>query len=273
MNVMDHEQADGEELPSRYVAGELEDSERGEFEAHLIECMSCLDGVEAAEGLRRGLLAATEADTVRIAVTRRRRERPSPRFVLALAAALACWLVPLVFLGMSASRKERELAAALSALEAERAARPAPAPSGQPVTATAEAGEAERLREENVRLAAALADARGPQVNVPVLLLSAVRAAPGDAAPARFAVDPGAAWVVLSLELEAEAGARGYTVAVADGRGRPVWKGSGARLREEALTVALPASLLPSGRYRATVSVEGGRGGQAAAYAFEVVRP
>ena len=269
MNAMDHEQAEGGELPSRYVAGELEEGERTEFEAHLIECHQCLDGVEAAEGLRLGLLASSAADTVRIAVTRRRREGPSPRFVMALAAALACWLVPLVFLALSASRKERELSTALAALEAERA-RPAPAASA----AAADSGEAARLRDENARLAAALAEARGPQVNLPVLLLSAVRSASDDGpAPARFALDPAAAWVVLSLEVEAETGVRAYTVAVADGRGQEVWKGGGLRLHDDTLTVALPGALLPPGRYRATVSADG-RGGRAGApYAFEVARP
>ena len=274
MNAMEHERAEGEERASRYVAGNLADDERDEFEAHLVDCLLCLEGVESAEGLRRGILAAAEADTVRIAVAARRTAAPrrSPRFVLALAAGVALWLVPLVFLGVAGTRKDRQLTQALQELAAARAARPVPTATAGAAPVAA-AGEAVHLREENARLAAALAEARAPQLNLPVLLLSAVRSAPGDAAPpARFTVDGAAAWVVLSFEVEAQDGARAYTVAVADARGKEIWKGSGIRLREEALTLALPAALLPPGRYRATAGPQGGRGGQSA-YAFEVARP
>lgn len=267
MSAMLHAHADDNELATRYVTGKLLESEVADFEAHLVECVACQDAVEMAEGLGLGLRAAAEADTAILPRATRRPSEPSWRRTLAVAAAVAGCAVPLVFLARAAVRSERgrataerELAAARAALSA-RVAQPA-----GPEAAAVLSG----LQRENERLSAELEEARRPQVNVPLLLLSAVRSAGGAAAPVPRAVLPaGARWVVLSLELEPDPAGSEYAASVLDARGRAVWTGSGLRLHNDALSIALPAALLPPGRYRVRVEPSRHPGHAAAVYDFE----
>jgi hypothetical protein len=46
---MDHEHAIAAQVPERYVFGELPRKERDEFEEHLADCSSCLQGVTTAQ--------------------------------------------------------------------------------------------------------------------------------------------------------------------------------------------------------------------------------
>lgn len=259
-----HAYADENDLPSRYVAGQVEPSERADFEAHLLECADCQDGVQAADGLMQGLRAATQADTlVMPRVARPSRPLPSRHWMLAMAAAVACWALPLVLLVRMSVQKDRQLAAAERTLAALRASRdPGVPPTDGPLS--------ERLQLENGRLVAELEQARRPQVNVPVLLLSAVRGAgPASGPLPRLVVPAGQAWAVLSLELEAEPGAGEYTAVLLDGQGRALWTGAGLRLRDDALSLALPTALLPPGRYRLRVSSSRPPARLAAFYDFE----
>jgi Putative zinc-finger len=236
MNRVDHADATAGEMAGRYVAGSLGQTDRVAFEAHLVECAECLDGVEEASGLRRGLLAAAEADTVQMAAVPRPGRAPlSPRFALALAAAVACWLVPLVFLAIAGSRKDGELAATRRELQVARTA--------------LEAG-------------------RRPLADVPVLR---VRPAQAAAPVPHLAVEAAAPWVVLIVELEPPPADGRYELALADDEGRPVWTGSGLRPRDGTLVVGLPSVLMPPGHYHLAASRDDGA--RVAASAFELNRP
>ena len=173
-------------------------------------------------------LAAAYADTVQM--PRPLRPRPSPRFIVAMTAAVACWLVPLVLLAVSGSRKDRQLASALSERDA---------------------------------LQAELGALRRSWPDLPVLLLGGARGA-----DARYAVDPRAPWVVLRVEPSAPGLA--YEAALFDGVERPVWAGRLRAGADGALSVALPGTLLPAGRYRLTATAPGAA---ASAVRFELVRP
>ena len=54
---MDHQTIEDSDLVEAYVTGRLADTERTEFETHLVDCPACLDRVEATQGLAAGLRA------------------------------------------------------------------------------------------------------------------------------------------------------------------------------------------------------------------------
>ena len=60
---MDHEQIERDQIIDRYLMGKLEPAVTTRFEEHYLHCQDCLDQLELAEKLQRGLkrVAATEA--------------------------------------------------------------------------------------------------------------------------------------------------------------------------------------------------------------------
>jgi hypothetical protein len=261
---MDHAYIDEHQLAERYLLGALPPAEAARFEEHSLACAECLDRLETAEKLRLGLravaahdVAAVAAEAVKLSLLARLvRSRLAP---FALLGLFLIAVLPAGLLWRQVGRLEGELAASR---EAQRGA-----PRSTPVDPRAAAAAAERAR-----LAAELEKARGPQVNVAVVPLSPQRSAPGGTPATRISLAPGTGWVVLSLDLGAVEQPR-YRATLTGPDGRTLWQGADLRPdAQDALTVALPATLLPGGDF--TVRVEGlpGRGGPVAVaeYSFRV---
>jgi hypothetical protein len=262
---MDHAYIDEHQLAERYLLGLLPPAEAARFEEHSLACAECLDRLETAEKLRLGLRAVAARDVAAVAVAaeavklsllaRIVRSRLAP---FALLGLFLVAVLPAGFLWRQVGRLEGELAASRAAQRG--------APRSAPVDPSAVA--------ERERLAAELAAARAPQVNVAVVPLSPQRSAPGGAPATRIALAPGTGWVVLSLDLGAVEQPR-YRATLSGPDGRTLWQGADLRPdAQDALTVALPAALLPGGDF--TVRVEGlpvhGGAVPAGDYSFRVGR-
>ena len=94
---MDHTTIEEENVVERYVAGKLEPEDVARFEEHYLDCAACIDAVEDAERLHRGLGRIAAQETVealaarRIALLAWSRSRWAP---LAMAALVVLALLP-----------------------------------------------------------------------------------------------------------------------------------------------------------------------------------
>lgn len=208
----------------RYVTGRLEASELARFEAHLVDCPTCLDRVDAAARLGAALRHGADAPSP---------FRAPPRWahrvgrwasgglaVAAVALVVGSWVI-----AQRARRTESELSARLAdterqlaqaRLEADRARVPLPSPPP-------------------ARIA-----------RVPVLVLLATR---GPDAPLLRLPEP-AQPVVLSVEREDPPHFPLYRATLRTRAGTTVWQDTVAPGSREAVFIALESSLLPPGEYR-----------------------
>ncbi|HYU33325.1 MAG TPA: hypothetical protein VEW48_14305 [Thermoanaerobaculia bacterium] len=262
---MDHTYIEENDVIRRYLADRLSGDERSRFEAHYVDCTECLEQLELEEGFREGfreVAAAGAARTIERGLFLRLLLSRTGRALLAAALAIVVAL-PAGLLLM----RNRDLGRRLAAAEAERA-RPAAPPRSSPEPPGIP--DAQKVRWERDQLASALeqerrdraaaeerlARAEAPRVNLPVFVLAAVRGgSDGSEDLNRLALAPGEDWVVLSVELALVEHAT-YRATLRTAAGKPVWSGDGLRPDErDTLTLALPSSLLPSGRY--SLDVEG----------------
>jgi len=276
---VDHAEIDAQQIVERFLAGRLAPAEAAQFEEHSLACSECLDRLEAADALRRSLKAVV-AEEVATAVVgasllaRISRSRAAP---WALGFLFLAAFLPSIYWARESGRLDAELATATAEnaanrANAARANRPAqsatpPSNSGEtPETseiaalrAQIAAGEkqAEADRREREKLAAELAQAQSPRINLAVVPLSPERSAPTSGTPpsTRLALAPGTEWVVLALELDAS-DHPSYRATLAGPDGATLWSGSGLRPDAQGtLHVALPAALLPTGDL--TLRIEG----------------
>ncbi len=259
---MEHAQFDKSDTAERYVAGRLSVEERAGFEAHLIDCSSCLDRIEAAEALRAGLARVAGREQPRLLPFRMSwRSRP-PAIALALAASVVLLLGVSVVLSMAARRAER-------ALEAERAAAARTAHRLGDVEQKLGAAEAEVRQEREARsaLEGQLARERRPQLQVPVFALIATRGEEREA----LRLPPVPQWVIVSLERESPPRFDRYRVTLLSSDGKQLWQGELQPTSREQLALGLHSSLLPPGAY--VVQLDGiGRGGTLMRVARHTIR-
>ncbi|MCP3963061.1 MAG: hypothetical protein GY719_34920 [bacterium] len=91
---MNHQELENDLVIDRYLTGRLPPEQEARFEQHYLGCGQCLDQLEAAEGLRRGLHRAVAQDIVEIAVAQRvgwlsRLARSPGASIVAVAAIIA----------------------------------------------------------------------------------------------------------------------------------------------------------------------------------------
>lgn len=262
MTPMNHAHVEEHHLVDGYLAGRLSESERDAFEAHYFDCAACLEQLEAADGLRAGMLQAAAEDVAKpIAAVRARLgllaalaawSRRSPRLRSALAGALLLLvaLLPALWLAGRNRSLERQLSAASAAAERQRSAAAARLPGPE--------------------------QALGPQVNVPLFLLAAVRGAEApDREPVnRLPLSSSTRAVILAAQLAAiEYPA--YRAALTTASGREVWQAAGLHPdSRDTLVLLLPSAMLQPGDYRLTIEgmKDGGPSFAVAAYPFRVVR-
>ncbi len=214
---MKHPEIDEEAVVDRYVAGKLSAAECERFEAHFLNCPACIQGIEDAERLQRGLsLAAAEDVVARQTILSVAWHAVRSRTGLAMAAAmLVMGLIPASFLWQRAGRLGADLDAARRAL----------------------------------------AEERRPRLNTPILALVATRAGEQPLQQISLRTEP--EWIVLAVELGDTARPRyEVSLTAADGTVitespdlEPSFRGT--------VTVSLHSSLLPAGDYRLRVASDG----------------
>lgn len=294
MTAMDHAYAEAHGLVDDYLADRLSESERDAFEAHYFDCAACLAELEAASEFRTGLRQAAVEDAVRVqaaelahAVDLARANHPShaahashaanratARGLFAILALLST-RQRLALMGLVLAVLALPLALLLArdrALGSQLAAARAGATAGERRLAT----ELARERQARTAAEASAATAAGPRVNVPVFLLAAVRGGAGSDAPVvRLPLAGGSGPVVLTVELAA-ADHPSYRAVLYSAGDRVLWQGDSLHPdARDSLTVALPETMLPLGRYRLSITAAGGDGRSipVGEYPFEVVRP
>ena len=261
MSPMDHSYAEEHGLVEDYLADRLSESERSEFEAHYFDCALCLEQLEAAEdfgeGMRQVVLEEISEIAPRLGLFAALAHL-SRRGRLALAALLLFLAIfPLGLLVLRDRQLEARLAAART---------PEPDPRVERLQA-----ELRDLRERAARPAVS----GGPQVNVPIFLLAAVRSAGEGREPVnRLPLASATGSVILTVEL-ATVDAPTYRATLQGPGGKEIWRTDGLRPDgRDALTLLLPASMLPPGDYRLTLEgTKDGRTFPAGLYPFRVTSP
>lgn len=246
---MNHQGIEDDDRLEAYVTGRMEQDERAELEAHLVDCPVCLGRVEAAQGLLRGIhalgdeLAGPEQPA---------RSRWIRRAAIAFAA-LAAVAVAILWGGARERRLER-------ALEVERAA-----------GATA--------RQELAALAARLSAAESarapdrpavPAGRVPVLSLITTR---GTDVPT-LALPPSGTPVVLLVERESPPRFGRYRVTLQGPGNDRVLQAELAPSSRDVVAVGLDPAVLGPGLHLLTLEGLPERGGTAPVgrHRFQVVR-
>jgi putative zinc finger protein len=282
---VNHTYAEEHDLVEAYLAGRLSESERDAFEAHYFACETCLEQLETASDFREGMREVGAEDAARAAaagarlgvlgglalLSRGRR--------LALGGALLLLVaLPLGFLLARNRGLERRLSAAQAAQAAGAEQRIADLEDRLRGLERSAAGDRRRLADElaKERQARAAAEKGGPQVNVPIFMLAAVRS--GDTAGRepvnQIPLSSTDGSIILDLEL-ATVDFPSYRASLHAADGREIWQGRGLRPdSRDALVIVLPSGMLSPGVYELTIEGAGdaGRWVAVAAYPFRVVR-
>jgi anti-sigma factor RsiW len=275
---MDHAYAEEHGLVEAYLKDRLSEAEREAFEAHYFACDACMEQLETASDFREGMLQVAAEDTARATAAVRVR--------LGLLASLALLsrgrrlaliggllLLAALPLGLLVANRglQRQLAAARAGSEQRLASLEAQLRTLQ----ASDTRNRQRLEEELAK--ERQAPAAGPQVNLPIFMLAAVRS--GDDAGRepvnRVPLAATTPAVLFNLELAAIE-YPSYHASLRNESGKEIWQAGNLRPdSRDALVILLPSSMLPPGVYQ--LAIEGVKGGgqavAVAAYPFRVVAP
>jgi hypothetical protein len=276
---MDHAYIESHGLVELYHQGALPADEEARFEEHFVDCPQCMEQLELARGLQRGLRSVAAEDAARAAVAAglfawlARRGRLA-QWGMALAALLLAAGLPAFWLRAGSQGERREWGARL---EAQRR-------TGQELDRKLGESEARRTVERQAleaRLAAAKPPAPPPGaagplvkplVNTPVFLLAALR---GEDAKTPV-VDLAKAGDALALAVDVGQDLRfaTYRATITKADGGKVFERAGLKPNAlEALMVTFPAAFFAPGEYR--LRVEGvkpdGSAAEVGGYPFRVV--
>lgn len=212
-----HAALDAEQVVERYLLGRLDDEEARRFERHYLDCPTCLERLEANEGLIEGMRQAASEDALRQAVSWSLAAfltRLGPWRPIALAAALLLVLVPAGWLGWRAVRLGAEV---------------------------------EGLRER-------LAAIDTPRVDPWMISLATERGSAGDGESSRELRRPDEErLIVLTLELGLEPGAR-YGLELEGAEGQALWRSDLRADPAGQLVLALSSEFLPLGELALVVT-------------------
>jgi len=62
---MDHDRIEREHIPARYVMNQLTDADAASFEAHYLDCPTCLERLEIERAIHRGVLGLDDTERAR----------------------------------------------------------------------------------------------------------------------------------------------------------------------------------------------------------------
>ncbi len=277
--AFDHAYAEEQGLVDLYLAERLSAAERTAFEAHYFACPACLEQLEAAAELRQGMLDFAVEDSLRrhasgvlavLALQSRQRRVALGGALLLLILAPCGWL----------AARNRHLERRLADVQAAVQAAPRLDARLQAVEKAA-AGDrrrfAQELAAERQARTAAERDALRPLVNLPISVLAAVRGGeePGRAPVTRIPLPPDMTPLALTMEL-ASVDYPSYHVSLRTAAGQEIWQADGLHPdSRDALSLLLPARMLPLGVYRLSLEgvQNGGRRAAVAVYPFQVSQP
>ena len=288
MTSMDHAYAEEHGLVEAYLKDRLSDSEREAFEAHYFACDDCMGQLEAASDFGEGMRQVAAEDTARAAAARTQVGLLASLALLSrgrrLALAGALLLLAALPIGLLVANRglERQLQEAQTAratnptLDQQIASLEAKLRSLQQSDAeNRQRLETELAKERQIR-AAAEQEKAGPQVNLPIFTLAAVRSGEeaGREPVNHVPISATTPSVVFTLEL-ATIDYPTYRVLLRDGSGKDVWQARGLKPdSRDSLVILLPSSMLAPGVYQLTVEgvKQNGQGFAVAGYPFRVVR-
>jgi hypothetical protein len=274
---MDHDYIESHGLVELYHQGALPPDEEALFEEHFVDCGQCMEQLELARGLQRGLktIAAEEAARTVVAaglfawLARRGR---LAQWGLALAALLLAAGLPALWLRAGGQSERRELTARL---EAQRRA-------GSELERRL--GESE-VRRRAAEIAAAKPPAPPPPaagslvkplikplVNTPVFLLAALRG--DDVKPAVIDLAKSGDALALAVDVGGDLRFATYRATITRMEGGKVFEKAGLKPNAlEALMITFPSAFFAPGEYR--LRVEGvkpdGSAAEVGGYLFRVV--
>jgi hypothetical protein len=267
---MDHAYIESHGLVELYHQGVLPPDEEARFEEHFVDCGECMEQLELARGLQRGLKSVAAEDAARAVVAAglfgwlARRGR-SAQWGLALAALLLAAL-PALWLLAGSRGERREWSARL---EAQRR-------TGSELERRLGESEARRRTAE---LAAAkppepppAGTLAKPLVNTPVFLLAALRS--DDAKPAVVDLSKAGDALALAVDVGADLRFSTYRATITRTGGGKLFEQGGLKPNAlEALMVTFPSAFFAPGEYR--LRVEGvkpdGSAAEVGGYGFRVV--
>jgi putative zinc finger protein len=270
---MEHEQIAEQNVVERYLMGRLAPEEEELFEEHLLECADCRRQVEWEEDFQ-GSLHTVAAEEVSRTVVRVGLLAWIARHRGWLLAAAVLLLAVLPIAGLL--REQGRLSDQIARLEAAASQRnpqpiPTPTPAGPDPQRQALEAELRTERDARTRLAEQIVRLTQPQVNTPIFSLGLVRGSEQAATRIDLGRDP--EWIVLSVELPAEA-APSYRAALTTGD-RTVWKGAGLKSGADGtVAIALYSTLLEPGLYKLRLEAVDaqGHGSPAGEIPFRVAR-
>jgi hypothetical protein len=272
---MDHLEIESNGLVERYHRGLLPPDEEARFEEHFVECPACMEQLELARGLQRGLkvLAAEEAARVVVGaglfawLARRGR---LAQWGMALAALLVAAGLPALWLVAGGRGERREQSARL---EAERR-------SNQELEhrlAESEGRRSAERRELEAKIAAAKPPEAprglaGPLVNTPVFLLSALRS--NDGKPATIDLSRAGDALALAVDVGDDLRFATYRATITKTGGATIFQQADLKPNAlEALMITFPSAFFPPGDYR--LRVEGvkpdGSASEVGGYPFRIM--
>ena len=235
--MMDQEQIHESDLVERYVTGRLPNEEQADFEAHFVDCPRCLDRLEAAQGLRRGMSSLPSREEERPA------KEPLPkvhflRVNRAAAFAIAASIILVLALAGGAAFRDAQLAK--NALEEERVAATGLQRQLDQAQAALQQEQASRSGFEKE-----LSQRRQAQLQVPVFALIAMR---GDESET-LQLPSSPQWILLSLERESPPRFERYRITLLSSTGKKLWEGEAKATSRDTVALGLHSSLLPPGTY------------------------
>lgn len=259
---MEHHDAVEQDLASRYLSGVLAPDERDAFEEHFLDCPECLDALESADGLQRGLRSVAAQDAPKGAFRPTERAWRSRKAIvsaagIAAAVAIAVGATDLV-------RTRREVA---------RLSKVATDLTGESDRAQTVINSLSRRVDDLEKTPPAVAAA---QSSAPVFTLTTVRGGGTSTPPNGVTLSGNTDWIVLSLELDDADVSGRFRATLRDGQRRERWRDD--RLiasTPDMLGIALHAAILDDGDF--TLDVERQRPGSsgwtpAGRYAFHVLK-
>lgn len=240
---MDHTSIENDQWAERYVMGRLPDDEKQRFEEHFVDCAKCLDDVEAADGLRKGLASLPPGEVPSAS--------PSPAGLppwFLAAAGLAVGVGLAAFFSAELRHTRTELADSQKASDRLK--------------------QSEAALQKELRIAKAAAAPSGAAV----FTLNVTRGGQTTEPENRILLPKGSAWLVLQFDRPPGPEEAGYVVRISGADGKAV--GNNAvpigPVSNDTLAVTLPPGTLQEGDYTLAVEATSAPDVALATYRFRI---
>jgi hypothetical protein len=274
---MDHAYIESHGLVELYHQGALPPDEEARFEEHFVYCGECMEQLELARGLQRGIRAMAAEDAARAVVAAglfawlARRGRLA-QWGMALAALLLAAGLPALWLRAGGQTERRELSARLEAQRSAGSELERRLGESEARRRTAELAAAKPPEPPRSLPSSLVKPLIKPLVNTPVFLLSALRG--DDAKPAVIDLSKAGDALALAVDVGADLRFATYRATITKADGGEVFAQGGLKPNAlEALMITFPSAFFAPGEYR--LRVEGvepdGSAAEVGGYPFRVV--